>query len=510
MIKENAKPIPLDMSMKIPKMKGHTTIILKDEKTGEIERHEDDNYMTNAIAEYFANCGFMNYPNIDRSNMVELLLGGVMAFDEPISENNDDPTIVHVPAGHKMIANGSVGTLNNGEVLEMGSYSSTESGWQADGSYVQTYDFTTSQANGTISCVCLTGQAYGYAGEGNSISGVAHTTRVNVRTLEGSISGVSGITGIPFNIDFTNSTCHTFALETRTNEQTEEDYNTIVLRCYRLPISMLNIKGTMSAPIMLSEQEVAISAEDWSILAAVPDSYGRRMYSYQSFGQNLLIWNTEYNASKNWGSGSYTQYLWTLTPSGQFTRQTVINTMGEDLCGLQVAFFDGDYCIFFDVAGSDGYGWNTQTSDTKHIRVWKRSTGQMYTIENPYGHEWSRNNAWSSGNAPYQYGGFWLLHRSGDGRITLISSFNNNSGCVVIDAVNRTCYPTNASSSGIATWTSYEPCQMIDGLIRNNGLSLYRDQSYIASINNLETPVVKTAEKSMKIIYRITFEEEEE
>lgn len=492
MIKENAKPIPLDMSVKIPKMKGHTTIILKNEKTGEIERHEDDNYMTNAIAEYFANCGFMNYPNIDRANMVQLLLGGIMAFDEPISEDNDDPTIVHVPTGHKMIANGSVGTLNNGEVLEMGSYSSTESGWQADGSYVQTYDFTTSQANGTISCICLTGQAYGYAGEGNSISGVRHANKVNITGLAGSVTSQTGIVGTPFNIDLTDSSCNTFAVETRTDAQTEEEYVTGVLRKYRLPISMINIKGTMSAPILLSETEIAIDAD---MQSASTTQYF--FLNGQPLGKNLILWNAHYapRPAPVWGE-NFTQYIWTITPSGTITKETITNTSGVSLSGLQAAHFDGNYCFFTMARGID-QSYGDAGADSRTVYILNRSTGAIASLENPYGKYVGGINWWQ--NQYYQWD--WALISSrGDGKIVV----GGNTGCYVVDATNNTIYPSNASGTNYNSQLA-----LVSGLIRSYGVNLYRDQSYIASINNLETPVVKTAEKSMKIIYRITFEEEE-
>ena len=36
-------------------------------------------------------------------------------------------------------------------------------------------------------------------------------------------------------------------------------------------------------------------------------------------------------------------------------------------------------------------------------------------------------------------------------------------------------------------------------------IDILRDQTYIASINNLSAPVTKTPEKTMKIVYRLTF-----
>lgn len=474
------------------KIKGHTTIILKDVKTGKIERHEDSNMMTNAITNYFANCGFLNYPSVDTNNMVELLLGGIMAFDDEISES---VSIVHVPAGLKMIANGSVGTTNNSEVLELGSYSSTESGWQQDGSYVQTYDYTTSQANGTIACVCLTGRDYGYVGEGNSISQVAHSTKKSIINLSGSPTQITNIQRMKFNIDMTNSHCYTFAFETRTDPQSEEEYYVGVLQKYRIPVRKLNLKGTMSSPIKLSEQTIQLDSVMRDILALTDHS--QEIY-FEPYGNNLYLWNanTDTRNSGEWGDG-WTQYLWTLTPSGNLTRQTLTNTSEDTLYGIQIPHFDGNY-IFFPYV--NGY-YEHFNIDTTSIYILNRSNGTIQKVSNPYGRT-IQNSSSIFQTEIYKTISWRRHHTSGDGRIVL-QGYNPT----VIDAVLGKIYPTNADSNTYGdTHATTEPLIRCDSET-NNAFILRRDQGYIASINNLSSPVVKTSEKTMKIIYRITFED---
>lgn len=464
------------------KIKGHTSIILKDVKTGEIERYEDDNLITNAITKYFENCGFLNYPNINQGNMVEDMLGGVMAFDDEIAES---ASTIHVPAGVRMIANGSVGVVNNGEVLEMGSYSTTESGWQDDGSYIQTYDYTTSQANGTIACVCLTNKNYGFYGEGNSISLKKHDTPVNIFSLRGNFTDYT-ISGTPFNINLSDSSCYTFA-KVNVEEEQGGQIVTVVkgrIRKYRLPFSKINIKGTPEEPIILSESYITLD-----------DELKTALIKLQPLGDNLIMWNVS-DGTPVWGSGSWTQYVWTLTPSGTLTRQTVINTYGEDLTGLQAAIFDGNYCFFIKAYG-------TYFDNTK-IYVWNRTTGTITAINNPLGAVISSSN-WRGSLA---VAGWDLVHRSGDGRIVTAGTATQTSPLhsYVVDAVLGACYPANKNSSLLFHYC-ISPDNLITFDVISNKLRIYRDQSYIASINNLETPVVKTAEKTMKIIYRLTFEE---
>lgn len=478
-MKDTIKSPSIDTGIDITKMHGHMDIYLTDVKTGEVEEVHEDNMMTNALQEYFRNLGFLNYPNLNKENMVVDLLGGVMGFDEEISEN---ASIIHVPAGHRMIFNGSVGTVNNGNPTEMGSYSSTESGWQNDGSYIQTYDFSTSQANGTISCVCLTGRNYGFFGEGNSKSLTRHATRVDIFNLIGSASTYS-IPGMPFNVDYINSVVYTF-----TTEQVEEEVGSEtvtvtkgVVSKYHVPLTKLNIKGTPSAPILLSKRYFALDDE---FLA--PEKL------YQSHNGNLLCWNIQPMAgtTTTWGSGSWTQYVWTITTSGTISRQTVANTYGEDLYGLQAAHFDGNYCFFVSIGGGH--------IDSTKVYVWNRSTNAINVIDNAGGVSFESNRSWINDMSSF---GWDIVHGSGDGRIVTCGECP-----FVCDAVLMEGYPANLQSRLHYHYTlDKNKLVWLDGTI--SGLNLIRDQSYIASINNLDTPVVKTAEKTMKVVYRITFDD---
>ena len=113
----NAKTIQKCMSPAHIKS-GKILLELKDIKTGKVEKVFEHNMQTNAIDEMVTNCGWLNNDNLDKSNLAEQLLGGVMLFDDDIDEDAD---IVYVPEGLTMVANGAVGTVNNGNPTELGS-----------------------------------------------------------------------------------------------------------------------------------------------------------------------------------------------------------------------------------------------------------------------------------------------------------------------------------------------------------------------------------------------------
>lgn len=492
--KDVIKSTPVSTAPKPMKIHGHTTIVLTDPKTGKQEVHEDDNMMTSALEEYFANCGFLNYPNNDQNDMVRELLGGIMGFDTALSEAVDTSghTLTKVPAGVNMTFNGSIlnTTLASG-VTEIGTYVADQSGWKDDGSFVQTYDFSMEQGNGTIACVCLCGKNYGYAGEGNKASKQRLSTKYSISNLCGTVTAHSGIPGYVFNVDLEGSTVHSFSLET------VDGVKKGFLRQYRLPISIINVKGTRTAPILMSETEVTLD-----------DQIKSANLLAQSLGDKLVLWNIHIqHGGPKWGT-NWTQYIWELTTDGTLTKETIENTSGSsDLYGLQAAIFDGDY-VFFVTA----YGWgeafsNDVTVDSRKVYILKRSTGAITTIDNPSG-VLAHGGQYGNWTQARHLAGWLLYHSTGDGRIVTYGGDYS----MMVDAVaeNPTThvagvvYPTNSSN---ATIGNLEP---VDKLIRHVGANLYRDQGYIATINNLSTPVVKDNTRTMRVIYRLTFEEEEE
>lgn len=170
---------------------GHTTIELRDVRTGKRERFEHDNTFTGAMDEYvktngiwqqspWANATWASAPIYQR------LLGGVYIFRNQIPADEATHQFPHfMPADNDMVANASFGVGNASDVSEMGSYNSLESSFSANSlSFV--YDWSTSQGNtgegDGFQCVCLGNDVGAYIGYGNETSGVAHTTLKDLTT----------------------------------------------------------------------------------------------------------------------------------------------------------------------------------------------------------------------------------------------------------------------------------------------------------------------------------------
>ena len=133
-------------------IKGRTIFELTDVNTGEDERYEDCNMITNGLQELLDPCGSWGiYPfakdSVRNTSVRNTLTGGILLFDGTLDE---DVTNTYANASLKMVGNGALGISNGSSVTELGSYNLSESGVQADGSIKYVYDFLTSQENGTI------------------------------------------------------------------------------------------------------------------------------------------------------------------------------------------------------------------------------------------------------------------------------------------------------------------------------------------------------------------------
>lgn len=139
-------------------LKGHAKIELTNVETGKTVVHEEDNLFTNLIDELVNNNAFALGPVTgDISGYLPLAtraLGGVLLFKEAIAE---DPAIMFPPIAPIAYAGDST---DAGTDVRMGTYNKTESKQLSNG-YQHIWDFTTSQGNGTIRCIALTHYSVG-------------------------------------------------------------------------------------------------------------------------------------------------------------------------------------------------------------------------------------------------------------------------------------------------------------------------------------------------------------
>lgn len=150
-------------------LKGTMKIEMTDVNTGQTETVLEQNMVTNALANIFKPLGLVKDPGRMYDGFApyyQKLLGGLLLFDNTIEENADG---LYPPANAGLVGCAVYGQQNNTTGKVRGSFNQTESELNLTDRYMKyVYDFQTSQANGTIACVCLTHVNGGYTAYGST------------------------------------------------------------------------------------------------------------------------------------------------------------------------------------------------------------------------------------------------------------------------------------------------------------------------------------------------------
>ena len=152
-------------------LKGHTRIELTDRRTGRTEVVEKDNLVTNAVPLIYATLGaYLDAGSLfwagntgGPSGTLRRLYGGLMLLD---TAQGADPDTTFAKPGTRVVGSACADYVNTTTQTALGSYNANESVMDyANGVASFVYDFTTSQGNGVIASVCLTSQNGGAFGE---------------------------------------------------------------------------------------------------------------------------------------------------------------------------------------------------------------------------------------------------------------------------------------------------------------------------------------------------------
>lgn len=142
-------------------LKGKSIIELTDVHTGRKEVYEDENLVTEAVADILnTNIQGAMYNNTYFNNangenwllpIYKNLTGGILLYQNELTE---DPSNIYAPLDNPLIGYASDDANDTTDILR-GNRNLTESK-PVDGGFKYVWDFATSQGNGTISAICLT------------------------------------------------------------------------------------------------------------------------------------------------------------------------------------------------------------------------------------------------------------------------------------------------------------------------------------------------------------------
>lgn len=475
------------------KIKGKTTFELTDVNTGKVEKIEDTNMVTNALQYYLETYGmFTNNilanDDIRGKRLWKNLVGGLFLFDKNIEENVEN---TFMPSGVSMIGNGSIDISNSGDVTELGSYNATESGLQSDGSIKFVYDFSTQQANGKIACACLTSACGGYVGMGNASGN--YITNSNRTMYYGQAQGSIVKKRYPmFFYGNNRRIAHCFAYATYADDticyvdpssvqydsaSSESHWsNTGKIKVYKLRANFktISIKDyqNLDKSQVLETYDIDIPQE---ILGYMGTSTDKTLINGDAYEKSIFI---TFNKSGDYIRKSSFAWVMKIDENMTATAYKLTNNTGYNIYAG-----DNDKILYHN-----GYAWVILNEIHKLVGI--KYTDSTQIID---------DNIEIDGTNSAQVIGKGLL----------LEPYPNERQ-KIYDIENHTLKIINANCSGfyIMNFTDRQGVYLkayVYGVI-DKSYMLMKDDRYLATINNLAEPVVKTSSKTMKVTYTLTFE----
>lgn len=465
-------------------LKGTMKIELTDVKTGNTQTVLESNMVTNALSEIFRPLGhakssgklLSSYPPYYQN-----LLGGLLLFDSPITE---DPSNFYPPASAKLVGCGAYGDQNNTLGTLRGGYNQTESEFNINSRYMKyVYDFTTAQANGTIASVCLTHKNGGYTSYGSADAEFTTTYPLSLTICDGYLQYVNtaqtggntndkynsltlGVTENLFVIDRATDAAYYFRVNTSTS------ISIIKRKAYIKSVSMFE-NPYYEKPFI---EEITIP----TLQTAMATSYFS--FNFDTANNTLYIFSSA--ASKISPNGSilitaiaFDNWSVTQTP---LVNTTTVNLVSS---GTRYGYVHRGYVYLkYESSPYDIYKFELGNS----ANVVKLTLSGVTSM---------------TGSAQMGINGRVYFENAG-------SNSTYYSLLIANDSTNVINKPENKRISGSSNLYSFTPV-LNEPLLYFVSCGSYSTvgfvmlTNYLATINNLTEPVVKTADKTMKITYII-------
>lgn len=473
-------------------LKGKTTIELTDVNNGKVEVIEDTNMITNALQEFMRGYGMWGSnvlldEDLRKSSLWINLLGGLLLFDTELEENADN---TFMPAGVKMVGNGSKDVANSGAVTELGSYNATESGVQPDGSIKFVYDFSTPQANGTIKSVCLTSRIGGYIGMGNKENCYIADNYTWDFMYEknvcyfGSVFGTGNLNTIMY-ASYEDNAIYLINEHNRvyTAEYASEHWSTTK------KIQIVKARAGFTSVSIKSDRTIKeiVETYDIEIPQSILDYMGTSKPELNAFSDtegNIYIMFNKSTATKL--SASAFVWLMKIDRNMKATAYKVTNNTGKTLyLDRTYMTINNDYLFIYNINSPyELYGIKCSDS-TQIIEIDRNGESRTFLInisKNLVGVYGKYYGGSTSYYAPLIFDIEARTLKKTNGRVGVGGLFTvpfvDKKGIYILANISSSSYSVT--------------------------LQLMKDMRYLATINNLTEPVVKTSAKTMKVTYTIS------
>ena len=473
-------------------LKGKTTFELTDVNTGEVEVIEDTNMITNGLQDFLATYGYFGCDVLSKmgdSSLWVNALGGLFLFDSRLEENVEN---TFMPAGVKMIGNGSKDVANSGVVTELGSYNTSESGLQSDGSVKFVYDFSTSQANGSIACACLTSKIGGYIGMGNSnekrifnrdysfTTFISDDRYIRTSNIDGSKNDGQHVLYASYNDNAIYlSNPYNILYNASYADQHWSATKKIQILKVKVGFTSIGIKERLLLNQVSETYDIDIPQD---ILTYMGTRTTFVYISADTDGNVFVVFNTGGSTLNN---GSFC-WIMKIDRERNVTHYKFTNNVGSPIYfNRSIMVFNGEY-LFVYTYNSPYKLYGIKYSDSTQIIDVNWTLNSIYTLFNI-----DKNRIGIFGNS-YDGSNYYapLVYDVVNNELRYCNGKGGYSSELYIPFIDK---------KGVYIYVYY-----YNSSNYSNYFKILKDPRYLATINNLSEPVVKTASKTMKVTYTIT------
>lgn len=455
-MRQTASPFTLE-GCKAGKVKGHTRIELTTVATGEKKVVEHSNVFQSAVlSKYLRSLGAYNnspYANATWASrkLWRNLCGGILLFRDEIQAPAE-----YMPAGNQMVANGSFGINNAATPSELGSFNAIESSTGGNNSLSFVYDWGTSQGNGTISCVCLTSEIGGLIGYGNPSGGI-YSSPVDIAANQNSACDLGGI---PY-----NNRLYTFS-------RSGAD-KTVTITTVR--------KGIDEASIFDDQQTASVT----------------KAYTSMIPGNGLIV---NYSGGGLFKLIPFLEQSWdgVIQPAGTF-KVLIYDAEADTLTEETVSNNSSNAVWLFGYNAAQNFAAAAEGKIILPTALTETTYGLPMVLLDEAGN--AADVLPNTINASIVRGGYAAIAPG-----LLYFRDNTTRGFYIYDTVNKTIYPTNGAMQNGTSAAVRAYNDQVDALYTDltQGLELFKNPLYLATVNNLDNPVTKDSTQTMKVIYTLT------
>lgn len=509
------------------RLKGHTKIELTNVKTGEKKTYEKDNFVTNLFRDAMQPAGaygdLRKYFANNRKTAQEALLDmtrGIVLFDSALPADPDEYTL---PAGVNMVGRGTDAAYNGNDTT-LGSYNASESVIDNDGSnvgYRFVWDFSTQQANGVIKSICLTptdtaniGFGKGNVVEDNNKIKLWGKELENSAYVEGAVyPGYDALNDQKDMIwmDFAKNRLLRVTSGFTSNSRTAGSFfvdKSIIISEYRIPINNRSIFDSYSAAERKAMSPaktytVSMPAELMALCAETNVYRGFETRVDQKNGILSIILLPEAKCSVSEGGTIYAWEIDLNTMTSSVRKYT--NNTGYMLGGNTSYERVDNHCIY-------------EVDDYIVVYIPKSTGTQKICCINKTSGECKDITLMDGSAIPFKLDGFCNNSlRTGNLIICARQSYLDSTkvtayfiiDCVTGKLKNIECYNNYNSvgnETGYGRFYDYAICAGNRKYMMIQNAKTYLYPFVFFTINNLDSPIEKTDEQTMKIIYELTKE----